>query len=66
VVLWAVVDARPAIAAGVCAALGRTIAFATGWYDTQFGGDPVFFWPLAGGAILVLVMTLRLRRQAVL
>jgi hypothetical protein len=66
VVLWAVVDARPAIAAGVCAALGRAIPFATGWYDTQFGGDHVFFWPLAGGVMLALVMTLRLRRQAVL
>jgi hypothetical protein len=66
VVLWAVVDARPAIAAGVCAALGRAIPFVTGWYDTQFGGDPVFFWPLAGGTLLALVMTLRLRRQTVL
>jgi len=31
VVLWAVVDARPAIAAGISAALGRAIPFATGW-----------------------------------
>jgi hypothetical protein len=60
-VLWAVVDARPAIAACVAAALGQAISFATGgWYGTQF------FWPLAWGAVLVLVMTLRLRRQAVL
>ncbi len=66
VVAWAVVDARPAIAAGVCAALGRAIPLATGWYDTSFGGDHVFFWPLAWGVMLALVMTLRLRRQAVL
>jgi hypothetical protein len=64
VVLWAVVDARPAIAAGVSAALGWAISFATGGsYGTPFGGD---FWPLAWGAMLALVMTLRLRRQAVL
>jgi hypothetical protein len=64
VVLWAVVDARPAIAVGICVALGRAIPFATGWYDTIFGG--VFFWPLAWGTLLALVMVLRLRRQAVL
>jgi len=65
-VLWAVVDARPAIAAGVFTALGRAIPLATGWHDTSFGGDPVFFWPLAWGAALALAMALRLRRQAVL
>jgi hypothetical protein len=65
-VLWAVVDARPAIAAGVCAALGWAIPYATGWYDTGFGGDHVFFSPVAWGAMLAVVMTLRLRRQAVL
>jgi hypothetical protein len=63
-VLWVVVDARPAIAAGVFAGLGRAIPLATGWYGTQFGGDHEFFWPLA--CVLALVMTLRLRRQAVL
>jgi hypothetical protein len=66
VVLWAVVDARPAIAAGVCAALGWAIPYATGWYDTGFSGDHLFFWPLAWAAVLALVMALRLRRQAVL
>ena len=64
VVLWAVVDARPAIAVGICVALGRAIPFATGWYDSIFGG--VFFLPLAWGTLLALVMVLRLRRQAVL
>jgi hypothetical protein len=44
-VLRAVVDARPAIAAGVSAALGRAISFATARTNTQFGH--VFFWPLA-------------------
>ena len=64
VVLWAVVDARPAIALGVSAALGRAIPFVTSWYNSEFGH--VYFWPLAWGAALALVMTLRLRRQAVL
>ncbi len=64
VVLWAVVDARPAIAVGICVALGRAIPFATGWYNTSFGQE--FFLPLAWGTLLALVMVLRLRRQAVL
>ena len=64
VVLWAVVDARPAIAVGICVALGRAIPLATGWYDSTFG--QVFFLPLAWGTLLALVMALRLRRQAVL
>jgi hypothetical protein len=65
VVAWAVVDARPAIAAGVCAALGQVIPLVTGGgYDITFGGGHVFFWPLA--CMLALVMTLRLRRQAML
>jgi hypothetical protein len=63
-VLWAVVDARPAIAVGICVALGRAIPFATGWYDSTFG--QVFFLPLAWGTLLALLMVLRLRRQAVL
>jgi hypothetical protein len=58
--------ARPLIAACVAVALGRAIPLATGWYDTGLGGDHVSFWPLAWGAVLVLVMTLPLRRQAVL
>jgi len=64
VVLWAVVDARPAIAVGICVALGRAIPFATGWYNTSFGQE--FFLPLAWGTLLALLMVLRLRRQAVL
>jgi hypothetical protein len=64
VVLWAFVDARPAIAVGICVALGRAIPFATGWYDTIFGLQ--FFLPLAWGTLLALLMVLRLRRQAVL
>jgi hypothetical protein len=64
VVMWAVVDARPAIAVGICVALGRAIPFVTGWYDSIFGG--IFFLPLAWGTLLALVMVLRLRRQAVL
>jgi uncharacterized membrane protein len=64
VMLWAVVDARPAIAVGICVALGRAIPFATGWYNTSFGQE--FFLPLAWGTLLALVMVLRLRRQAVL
>ena len=72
VVLWAVVDARPAIAVGVCAAMqiipvvtggGYGIQFGFG-FGTQFGGGHGFLWPLA--CVLALVMTLRLRRQAVL
>jgi hypothetical protein len=63
-VLWAVVDARPAIAVGISAALGSAIPFVTYWYDTTFGHS--FFWPLEWGAVLALVATLRLRRQAVL
>lgn len=47
-----------------CSALGRAVPFVTGWYNIDFGH--VFFWPLAWGAVLALVMTLRLRRQAVL
>ncbi|MGH3398914.1 MAG: hypothetical protein ACRDPO_29945, partial [Streptosporangiaceae bacterium] len=64
VVLWAFVDARPAIAVGICVALGRAIPFATGWENTIFGQE--FFLPLAWGTLLALVMVLRLRRQAVL
>jgi hypothetical protein len=64
VVLWVVVDARPAIAAGVCVAIGWALQFATGGLGTDFGR--VFFWQLAWGAMLALVMILRLRRQAVL
>jgi hypothetical protein len=64
VVLWAVVDARPAIAVGLCVALGRAIPFATLWHNSSFG--QVYFLPLAWGTMLALVMTLRLRRQAVL
>ena len=64
VVLWAVVDARPAIAVGVCAALGGAIPFVSYWYETTFG--PAFFWPLAWGGMLALAAALRLRRQAVL
>jgi hypothetical protein len=63
VVLWAVVDARPAIAAGVCVALGWAIQFAAGG-GTDLG--QVFFCQLAWGALLALVMILWLRRQAVL
>jgi hypothetical protein len=66
VVLWAVVDARPAIAVGVAVVLGRAILLATGWYGNGFGSYHVWFWPLACGAMLALVMTLRLRHQAVL
>ena len=62
VVLWAFVDARPAIAVGICVALGRAIPFATGWYDTIFGLQ--FFLPLAWGTLLALLMVLRLHRQA--
>jgi hypothetical protein len=68
VVLWAVVDARPAIAVGVCAAM--QVPFVIGGYgiqfgfDTQFGAGHEFFWPLA--CVLALVMTLRVRRQAAL
>ena len=64
VVLWAVVDARPAIAVGICVALGRAIPFATGWYNTIFGLE--FFLPLAWGTLLAALMVLRLRRKAVL
>jgi hypothetical protein len=64
VVLWAVVDARPAIAVGISAALGTAIPFVTYWYDTTFGYS--WFWPLEWGAVLALVAALRLRRQAVL
>jgi hypothetical protein len=64
VVLWAVVDARPAIAAGVCVALGPAIPFLTYWYDTSFGRS--FFWPSAWGSMLALIAALRVRRQAVL
>lgn len=64
VVLWAAVDARPAIAVGVSAALGRVIPLVTGWYNTAF--SHVFFWPLAWGTLLALVAALRLHRQTVL
>jgi hypothetical protein len=64
VVLWGVVDARPAIAAGVCVAIGWALQFATGGFGTDLGH--VFFWQLAWGAILALILILRLRRQAVL
>jgi hypothetical protein len=64
VVLWTVVDARPAIAAGVCVAIGWAIQFATDGFVADLG--QVFFWQLAWGAMLALVMMLRLRRQAVL
>jgi hypothetical protein len=60
VVLWTVVDARPAIAAGVCVAIGWALQFAAGGFGTDF------FWQLAWGTVLALVMILRLRRQAVL
>ncbi len=63
-VLWAAVDARPAIAVGVSAVLGRAIPFLTGWYHTTFGH--VFFWPLACGTVLALAAALRLRRQTAL
>jgi hypothetical protein len=63
-VLWAVVDARPAIAVGICGALGSAIPFITYWRDTTFGYS--WFWPLEWGVVLALVATLRLRRQAVL
>lgn len=66
VVLWAVVDVRPAIAVGVCTMLDRAIPFATNWYDTNLDSNLSWFLPLAIGAVLVLVMALRLRRQAVL
>jgi hypothetical protein len=66
VVLWAVVDVRPAIAVGLCTMLDRVIPFATNWYDTNFGSNLSWFLPLAIGAVLVLVMAPRLRRQAVL
>jgi hypothetical protein len=64
VVLWAAVDARPAIAVGVAAAVGRVIPLVTGWHDNTFGH--VFFWPLAWGTLLALVAALRLHRQTVL
>jgi hypothetical protein len=64
VVLWAIVDARPAIALSISTALGRAILLATLWHDTDFG--PVFYMPIAGGAVLALLMALRLRRQAAL
>jgi hypothetical protein len=64
VVLWAVLDARPAIAAGVFLAIGWAIPFATGGFGTD--RDHVLSWPLAWGAVPVLIMALRLRRQAVL
>jgi hypothetical protein len=66
VVLWGVVDARPAIAVGVCTVLDRAVPFVTNWYDTNFSGDLSWFLPLVIGATLVLVMAPWLRRQAVL
>lgn len=70
VVLWAVVDARPAIAVGIFVALGdQAIPFVTSWQHYSSPGaafGPVFNGPLFWGAMLALAAALRLRRQAVL
>lgn len=70
VVLWAVVDARPAIAVGIFVALAdQAIPFVTSWQQYSTPGaafGPVFNGPLFWGAMLALAAALRLRRQAVL
>jgi hypothetical protein len=64
VVLWAVIDARPAIAVGISVALGSAIPLVTYWHRTAFVYS--WFWPLVCGAMLALAATLGLRRQALL
>jgi hypothetical protein len=69
VVLWAVVDARPAIAVGIFLALGQAIPFVTSWQQYSSPGaafGSVFSGPVFWGAMLALAAALRLRRQAVL